>query len=302
MKELVICSGKGGTGKTSVAAALAALADNRVLADCDVDAADLHLVVGPENTREEVFQGGHVAVIQPDLCAACGTCRDLCRFGAIDIVEAHGGQVRFQVNPVRCEGCGVCVHFCPTEAIAFPRATNGAWFVSDTRHGPMVHARLIPGQENSGKLVTLVRKKARELAFERRADLLLTDGPPGIGCPVTASITGADLLLAVTEPGVSGKHDLDRLLQLARHFEVPVAVCINKADINLESAALIEAECQAAGVPVVGRIPFDDAITQAQLDGRSVVEMEYSRAGEALKEVWATTQTLLNETAKGCPQ
>lgn len=299
MKELVICSGKGGTGKTSVTAALAALADNRVLADCDVDAADLHLVVGPRNTREEIFQGGHVAVIREDVCAACGHCRELCRFGAIDLLTSETGQDVYRIDPVLCEGCGVCVHFCPTEAIDFPRATNGAWFVSDTRHGPMVHARLIPGQENSGKLVTLVREKARQIAQSQKADLLLVDGPPGIGCPVTASITGADMVLAVTEPGVSGKHDLDRLLQLTRHFEVPAAVCINKADINPEFAATIEKECLSAGVPVVGRVPFDHAFTQAQLEGKSVVEMADTPASAAIRETWTSTWALLNSLHQG---
>lgn len=299
MKELVICSGKGGTGKTSMAAALATLAENRVLADCDVDAADLHLVVGPENTKEEVFQGGYVAEIQPELCAACGSCRDLCQFGAIDRFVTGDGEERFEVTPVKCEGCGVCVHFCPAEAIAFPRATNGSQFVSDTRHGPMVHARLFPGQENSGKLVTKVRQKARALAAEKQSDLILTDGPPGIGCPVTASITGADLVLAVTEPGVSGKHDLDRLIQLAEHFEVPVAVCINKADINPEFASHIETECWAAGVPVVGRVPFDQAITEAQLEGKSVAEMGSTPASQAIKDIWKKTLILLDQKTKG---
>ena len=237
MKELVICSGKGGTGKTSVAAALAALADNRVLADCDVDAADLHLVVGTRKTREESFQGGHVAADPARSCAACGTCRDLCQFGAIERVVRPDGQVRYQVDPMHCEGCGVCVHFCPAEAIAFPVATTVRGSVSDTRHRPHVSRASDPGSGKFGQAGDPGAQKGPGAGRGKRADLLLTDGPPGIGCPVTASITGADLVLAVTEPGVSGKHDLDRLLQLARHFEVPVAVCINKADINPELAS-----------------------------------------------------------------
>jgi MinD superfamily P-loop ATPase len=297
MKELIICSGKGGTGKTSVAAALAALVlpdTPAVLADCDVDAADLHLVVPPLRTEEFPFTGGHLAVIDPEVCAACGQCYELCRFDAIARVEGPEGPI-YRVDPLHCEGCGVCVHFCPTEAIAFPRAVNGVWFRSDTAGQTLYHARLTPGQENSGKLVTLVREKAREEARDKGANLLLVDGPPGIGCPTTAAITGADLVLAVTEPGVSGWHDLERLIKLTRHFEVPLAVCINKADINPEFSGRIEQECRQRGVPLVGRIPFDQAITQAQLQGCSVVEIEPGPAAEALHDVWKQTLKLLTE-------
>ncbi len=198
MTEIVVCSGKGGTGKTSVTAALASLADNVVLADCDVDAADLHLVLAPEHTRTEKFVGGKQAFIQPDLCLGCGQCADLCRFQAITPVAAPDGELAFRVGALHCEGCGVCVHFCPAEAIDFVPSVNGTWHVSSTRRGPMVHACLQPGQENSGKLVTLVRQQARRLAERIGSDLILVDGPPGIGCPVTAALTGADLLLAVT--------------------------------------------------------------------------------------------------------
>ena len=291
MKELVICSGKGGTGKTSVTAALAALAAengpaaNRslILADCDVDAADLHLVTAPQQEHAESFTGGHEALIQPDLCAACGHCAELCRFGAIS-ASADGSA--FTVAPLLCEGCGVCVHFCPSQAIAFPPRETGQWFRSRTRFGPMVHARLHPGGENSGKLVTMVRKEARELAERTGAQLLLVDGPPGIGCPVTAAVTGADLVLAVTEPGVSAWHDLRRLLELTRHFQVPACVCLNKADVNPELSDQMTAECEEAGVPVLGRLPYDQEMIKAQLAGHSVVEQPDSAAARALRRVW----------------
>ena len=292
MKELVICSGKGGTGKTSVTAALAALTENRVLVDADVDAADLHLVVGPRPYQEGVFEGGHEAVIRQTDCDACGLCYDLCRFDSITKNSSTGTDV-FKIDPVRCEGCGVCVHSCPSEAIDFPVSVSGKWFISDTRHGPLVHARLNPGAENSGKLVTLVREKGRELAMDGKFDLMLVDGPPGIGCPVTAAITNADMVLAVTEPGVSGHHDLMRLLDLAGTFQVPVAVCINKADINLELTRKIQEESLQKGAWLVGEIPFDTAITEAQIHGRSVVERGPSKASDALVEVWKKTKSLL---------
>lgn len=294
MKELVICSGKGGTGKTSVTAALAALSKNRILVDGDVDAADLYLVVGPRPYQEGDFAGGHEAVIRQVDCDACGLCYELCRFDSItETPDGSGGNV-YEVDPVMCEGCGVCVHFCPTEAIDFPVSVSGKWFISDTRHGPMVHARLKPGAENSGKLVTLVREKARELATEGKFDLILVDGPPGIGCPVTAAITNSDLILAVTEPGVSGHHDLMRLLDLAKTFSVPVAVCINKADLNPELTRKITEDSVARGATMVGEIPFDPAITQAQIHGCSVVEDGESAAADAMRLVWEKTQALLN--------
>jgi len=291
---MVVCSGKGGTGKTSLTAAFAALARNKVLADCDVDAADMHLVLAPERQSGETYSGGREAVIDADRCEACGGCHDVCNFGAILVADDGRGGETYRVDPFACEGCGVCVHFCPSDAIDFPRSVNGEWYVSETRHGPMVHARLIPGAENSGKLVTLVREEARKLAAARGADLLLVDGPPGIGCPVTASITGADLVLAVTEPGVSGLHDLRRLLDLAAHFRTPVAVCINKADINPDFTARIERDCEGRGIPVIGEIPFDQAFTRAQIRGLSVVEDEPSPASTAVDAAWRETLTIIS--------
>lgn len=293
MKELVVCSGKGGTGKTSLTAGFAALAQDKVLVDCDVDAANLHLVLAPDIEHREAYSGGREAVIDPERCDACGTCGDVCRFGAISCDSDDRGDVRFSVDPLACEGCGVCVHLCPADAIDFPRTRNGEWFVSSTRHGPLVHARLIPGAENSGKLVTVVRVEARKLAEERRAGLLLVDGPPGIGCPVTAAITGADMLLAVTEPGVSAQHDLKRLFDLAAHFKAPMAVCINKADINPDFTALIRQDCARREIPVVGEVPFDQAFTRAQIRGLSIVEDAPSRASEAVDAVWSATQSMI---------
>jgi len=294
MKEMVVCSGKGGTGKTSVTAAFAALAANKVLADCDVDAADMHLLLAPDRRRRETYSGGREAVIDATLCDGCGMCHDVCNFDAIGIDEDGDGGTIYRVDSFACEGCGICVHFCPTDAIEFPKSINGEWYVSETRHGSMVHARLIPGAENSGKLVTLVREEARKLAETQGADLLLVDGPPGIGCPVTATITGADLVLAVTEPGVSGFHDLQRLLDLAAHFKVPVAVCINKADINPAFTEKIKDECRRRGLSVVGELPFDQAFTRAQIRGLSVVEDDLSPASKAVVATWQETLSIIN--------
>ena len=219
MREMIVISGKGGTGKTSLMAAFASLAENKVLCDADVDAADLHLIMEPEIIKRSNFKSGHSAVVHAAKCTECGLCRYLCRWQAI--------SPNFEVDPISCEGCGVCVYFCPEQAIDFPENTCGEWFISNTRLGPMVHARLGIAEENSGKLVTLVRREARKLAEEKGLDLILTDGPPGVGCPVIASIGGADAILIVTEPTVSGRHDMQRVAQLAAHFKVPAMICIN---------------------------------------------------------------------------
>jgi len=238
-----IASGKGGTGKTSVMAAFSSLANDKVLCDADVDAADLHLIMAPKIQERNAFQSGNTAVIHKDKCTACGLCRDLCRWDAIS------GE--FQVDSIACEGCGVCVYFCPEEAIDFPVDTCGEWFISNTRFGPMVHARLGIAEENSGKLVSLVRKEAQKLSEAKNLDLILTDGPPGIGCPVIASIGGADAVLLVTEPTVSGVHDMERVIQLAEHFRVRTMVCINKFDINTEMSMEIERFSHKKGLNVL---------------------------------------------------
>ncbi len=290
MKELVIISGKGGTGKTSVTAAFAALAGQAVLADCDVDAADWHLLLQPQIRRREQFRSGHVAMIRPPDCTACGACQMHCRFDAVRQEPGPGGRPVYRIEPVACEGCGVCVWQCPSKAIDFPERTSGEWYVSDTRWGPLVHARLHPGAENSGKLVARVREEARQLAQTRKLDLVLIDGPPGIGCPVIASITGAALVLIVTEPTLSGEHDLVRVLDLTRHFKIPALVCVNKWDINPAQTEAIERQAQQAGAGVAGRVRYDRAITRAQRAGKSVVELAEEAVSMDLQAVWQSAQ------------
>jgi MinD superfamily P-loop ATPase len=280
MKELVVISGKGGTGKTSLIAAFAALAQDGVLADADVDAADLHLLMAPDVQERHEFQSGNSAVIDQERCTQCGLCRDLCRWEAID--------EEFTVDPIGCEGCGVCVYFCPEEAIEFPVNTCGEWFLSATRFGPMAHARLGIAEENSGKLVTLVRQEGKKLAEAGDLDLLLTDGPPGVGCPVIASIGGAAAVLIVAEPTVSGRHDMGRVVELAAFFKVPAMLCVNKADLNLDEAQAIEDLAVKRGVKVLGRIPFDPAFTKAMVQGETIVEYAGdSPGGKAVKDIWA---------------
>ncbi|MGD9228163.1 MAG: 4Fe-4S binding protein [Desulfobacterales bacterium] len=279
MKELIVISGKGGTGKTSLMAAFASLAKNKVLCDADVDAADLHLIMDPAVRKRHDFQSGHTAVIDQDKCTACGVCLDLCRWDAI--------SNDFEVNPIACEGCGVCVHFCPEKVIDFPENTCGEWYISDTRLGPMVHARLGIAEENSGKLVTLVRQEARKLGEERNLELILSDGPPGVGCPVIAAIGGASAVLIVTEPTVSGQHDMVRVAQLADHFRVPAMICVNKFDLNLERTRDIENFAEEKGLSCLGRIPFDPIFTKAMLRAQTIFEYNTeSKVGQAIKEIW----------------
>ncbi len=288
MKELVVISGKGGTGKTSVVASFAALAGTAVLADCDVDAADLHLVLNPVIRRREPFSGGKSARIRPGHCVACGKCEEICRFDAIFFDGPGNGSVprTFRVDPTACEGCGVCAWFCAEKAIEFGPADNGQWFVSDTRFGPLVHARLNPAEENSGKLVTLVRTTAREIAERDGFGMIICDGSPGIGCPVIASVTGADLVLAVTEPTLSGHHDLERVILLAKHFNIPLLVAVNKWDINPEMTGKIEDLAVSHGVQAVGRIRYDSAVTGAMVRGVSVVEHTDGPVADDIRGLW----------------
>jgi MinD superfamily P-loop ATPase len=279
MKELVVISGKGGTGKTSIMAAFASLAKNKVLCDADVDAADLHLLTDPEIKKRYDFQGGGIAVIDPDKCTQCGLCRELCRWEAI--------SEQFEVDSIECEGCGVCVDFCPEQAIEFPLSTCGQWFISDTRFGPMVHARLGIAEENSGKLVTLIRQEAKKLAEKNKLDLIITDGPPGVGCPVIASIGGATALLIVTEPTVSGLHDMERVAQLADHFKVPGMVCVNKFDLNTDQTQAIEKLAKEKNITVLERIPFDPIFTKSMVQGKTIFEYNTeSIVGQAVKQLW----------------
>jgi MinD superfamily P-loop ATPase len=287
MNELVVISGKGGTGKTSILASFAALAGHAVLADGDVDAADLHLLLAPTVQRREEFRCGRAAVIRQTDCIGCGACLARCRFEAVRMDKGGVGEGRFTIDPTACEGCGVCVKACPVEAIDFPERVSGEWYVSDTRFGPLVHARLNPGGENSGKLVSQVRTVARDLAAERAADTVLVDGPPGVGCPVIAAISGAAQVLVVTEPTLSGLHDLQRVLELTRHFGVQAAVCVNKWDINPELTEQIESVARAAAAVVTGRVRYDRMVTQAQVAGRTVVEMGSSAADDDIRDVWS---------------
>ena len=304
MTELVVISGKGGTGKTSIVASFAALSENRVLADCDVDAADLHLVTDTHTLHCEPFKGGKKARILADRCNGCGECKRLCRFDAV-MTDGHADDTcGFQIDPIACEGCGVCALTCPVEAIEFEEVVNGEWFISETRHGPMVHARLGIAESNSGKLVSVVRNKAREMAGKRNLDMVLIDGPPGIGCPVIASIAGTDLILVVTEPTLSGLHDLERVRQLADHFKIKAVVCINKCDLNPKMSTRINEHCHENGIDVVGRIPYDNVVTSAQIHKRSVVEHSGGPVTEEIRSMWKRVARILGldiDARQQCP-
>jgi MinD superfamily P-loop ATPase len=288
MKEIVVISGKGGTGKTSLSASFAALAERAGVVDCDVDAPNLAIVLQPRVEKSTPFIGGKIATPDRDACTACGCCVESCRFGAIALgppVAPHD-QGHAVVDRLSCEGCAVCAAVCPEGAIHMEPVVNGEWFISRTRHGPFVHAQLGLGQENSGKLVALVRKEARALAERESLDLLISDGPPGIGCPVIASIGGADLVLIVTEPTVSAIHDFERVANLARHFKVPALVCINKADLNPRLADLLEDRAEALGVAAVGRIAYDEDFVQAQIRQETVVDYAPHGIGAVVRQVW----------------
>lgn len=281
MKEVVIISGKGGTGKTSITAAFAALANRQaILADCDVDAADMHLLLAPVTRQTYPFFSGHRAEIITSACMQCGECVPRCRFEAITTSPT------IQIIPSACEGCGVCVQVCPHHAISFNEQRCGEWYQSDTRFGSLVHARLDIGAENSGKLVSLVRKKARNLATQEGLDLILIDGPPGIGCPVIASITGADAVCIITEPTCSGEHDLQRLLTLTKHFAIPTFLVINKWDINAEMSDRIEQQAVEQGVNFLGTIPYDTEMTAAQVAGQTIIERGENMAASAITTIW----------------
>ncbi len=289
MKQLVILSGKGGTGKTTVAAALAHLAAQThsvVLADADVDAANLGLMLAPVTQEMHDFTGGKVAEIDPVVCSACGRCAEVCRFDAV-----RAGTVT-TVDPLACEGCAACYYECPVEAITMTPQRAGQWFVADTRYGPLYHAHLFAGQENSGKLVTLVKQMARLRTLDDQAELLLVDGPPGIGCPVIAALAGADLVLIVTEPTISGAHDLVRILGVAAHFQARAAVLLNKTDLNPAQAETIAATCAERDIPLVGTLPYDPAVTESMVRGEPVT-MGDGAVAAALREVWAVLQAHL---------
>lgn len=276
MKELVVISGKGGTGKTSIVSSFAVLARNKVMADCDVDAANLHLMLSPQIKERHQFYGLPKARIDREKCVDCGLCEKYCRFDAVK--DNH-------VNPLACEGCAVCSRICPEGAIEMVDTAAGEWFKSDTGYGPLIHARLGAGQENSGKLVALVRKQAEKTAKELGCDLIITDGPPGIGCPVIASLGGAALALIITEPSLPGIHDLERILDLTGFFGVPAMVCINKWDIDPENTESIKAICRKRRVPFAGQIPYDGAVMLAAARGKPVIEMTSGLVNE-IESLW----------------
>jgi MinD superfamily P-loop ATPase len=278
MKQIVIISGKGGTGKTVLTASFAALGENKVLADCDVDAADLHLILHPEIKDRHEFRSGQTAAINGELCQQCGECIAVCRFGAIND--------EFYVDPVSCEGCAVCSHVCPEEAISMEENMSGEWYVSDTKYGPMVHAKLGIAEENSGKLVSLVRQNAKKIADEEKRDYVLIDGPPGIGCPVIASITDTDLAVIVTEPTLSGIHDMQRVVQVAKHFNIPVKVIINKYDINTDNSDAIKEMCTAQDIEIVAQIPFSEKASESIVSGTPLVEYADNSITEGIKSAW----------------
>lgn len=284
MKQITIISGKGGTGKTTITAALATLAENAVFADCDVDAADLHLILDPAIEHEQDFIGGQVAFIDPEACTQCGVCLQHCRFEAIK---------DFRVDPISCEGCKVCTFACPNDAVSMKDKISGRWFISNTRSGPMVHAKLGIAEDNSGKLVSTVRQQAKKIAEETKKEMIIIDGPPGIGCPVIAAMTGVDLVLVVTEPTLSGLHDMRRVLDTAGHFKIPAMVCINKFDINPGNTALIEKECAGRNIPVCGRLPYDKSVTAAMIRKKSIIEHDCGQVTDMVKTVWGVIKERL---------
>ena len=290
MKEVVVLSGKGGTGKTSIVGSFAALAKSKVLIDCDVDAADLHLLLQPARRERHEFWSGQTAFIAEDRCTQCGLCQELCRFKAIK---------DFRVDPISCEGCGFCSRICPTEAITMKENLAGHWFISDSRYGPLVHAQLSVAQENSGKLVATVRQQAKIVAERQGLDYIISDGPPGIGCPVISSLTGANLALLVTEPTLSGIHDLERVLGVCRHFGVPALVCINKYDINEDNARHIESYCRGQGIEIAVKVPFDNAVTEAIVRGLPVVEYTEGVVSIEITKLWQNISDFLARSQGG---
>ncbi|MEW6374534.1 MAG: ATP-binding protein [Thermodesulfobacteriota bacterium] len=287
MKKIAIVSGKGGTGKTIITASFAALAKRKVMVDCDVDAADLHLILSPKIKEKHEFKGWKKALIDLDICTGCGICRDICRFEAI-IPDPY-----FHIDSISCEGCGLCSFICPLNAITMKDNLAGEWYVSETRYGPMVHAKLGIAEENSGKLVTLVKMNAEMIAEKGDLDYLIIDGPPGIGCPVIATLSRADLALVVTEPTLPGIHDMERIIGVARHFGVRVSCVINKFDINLENSAKIENWCKSENILFLGKIPFDEIVTHSLVKKTPVVEYYEGEVSSKIRDIWNYLEKIL---------
>lgn len=285
MVEIVVLSGKGGTGKTSLTAAFAQLSSNRVICDLDVDAPDLHLLLDPNKAKSESFFSGHEAKIVAEQCNGCGQCIDVCRFGAI-----FEGEPCPTIDPLKCEGCKVCVVTCPVEAIDFPERHCGEWYISKTRFGWMVHAQLFPGEENSGRLVALLRQQAKALAKENGLDVILSDGPPGIGCPVISSLSGVSMAVLVTEPTPSGRHDLERIVELCEHFRIPAGVIINKFDLSEEKTGQLEAFCAKKGLVFLGKLAHDVAMTHAMVAGQTITEYQQNGISQEVKKIWSNIE------------
>jgi len=278
MKQLLVISGKGGTGKTTLVSAFSSLADEKVISDCDVDAADLHLVLDPEVESREEFYGDKEAIKDDEKCTDCGLCREYCRFDAID--------ENYEIDPYRCEGCGVCAHVCPVDAIRMEDTLSGYSYESETQYGKLVHGELRAGEETSGKLVTEIKEKAVNVAEREGEELIIIDGSPGTGCPVIASLADVDLALIITEPTLSGLNDLKRVIQLSENFEIEPAVVINKYDLNEEMVENIESYARDNDIPVMGKIPYDPNVTRAMVQGKSIVEYVDGGAAAKIVEVW----------------
>ncbi len=284
MKEVLVLSGKGGTGKTSIVGSFAHLAESKIIVDCDVDASDLHLLLSPTPVEEHEFRSGVKARVDSEKCSACGMCAELCQFDAVSIHDTA------EILQISCEGCGVCAHFCPEQAISLEENHCGSWYISDTAYGPLVHSQLFAGEENSGKLVSHIKNEARILAEKTNTELILIDGSPGIGCPVIASLSNIDFVLIVTEPTQSGKHDLERVLKLTRHFKIPAMICINKWDLHPELSDEIESLALDDNIEVIGKIPFDPVVIECQIQGVPVTSSETSLAAYSIRILWESVR------------
>lgn len=278
MKQLLVISGKGGTGKTTLVSSFAALSEGKVLSDCDVDAADLHLVLEPRVESKEEFSGGKEAIKNDSKCTECGICYEHCRFDAIN--------ENYEIDHFRCEGCGVCAYVCPEGAITMENVLSGYSMESTTKYGSLVHGELRAGEEASGKLVTEIKRKAQTIAEEEGQELIIIDGSPGTGCPVIASLADVDLALIVTEPTASGLSDLKRVIELSRNFNIKPEIVINKFDLNLQKVREIEEYSEEKNIPIVGKIPYDPSVTKAMVEGKSVVEYSDGDASDVIKSIW----------------
>jgi len=296
MKQILVISGKGGTGKTVLTSSLAVLAKGAVLADCDVDAADLHLLLHPVVKEVQDFWSGQKAAIDDEQCINCGRCLSLCRFEAVKTLKNQNGSLKkLAIDPVACEGCRVCYYTCPVDAIRMEDRLSGQLFISETKYGPMVHAKLGIAEENSGKLITLVKQKAQEIAEAEGKTWLIIDGPPGIGCPVIAALARVDLALIVTEPTLSGIHDMERVVDLAAHFGVTTKVVINKCDINWNNTQAIEEVCQRREIEVIGRLPFSEEVVRSLVLGIPVVEFSHGEIAEEIATLWRKIEAIFQE-------